>query len=386
MFFRIKGLHAMPLIADSCFGRLPRRLLCMLITAAAFCWAQPGFASDHADPIMLRHSEAGLTGLFLFPDGDRMVFILGIRPRLTQSPPFELEDYEYSIMIDLHTGLGFDNEQDRLRYGGTIQDSTTIAPDITMSFKLNNDTSVREQTINGLHSTDGIRIWSGVRDDPFINPRFFGTNIIAIVASVPRALFPAQQQDWIVWGKSTRNGRQIDHVGRSNRTMLPRFNVLNTLPPSEHVARLKRRHDDPNIFENFDMIRISPLFGMRPYDFAADVMIYSTRFPAGYPNGRLLTDDVTLLTCQMGDCLLMEIAFTDSPEWPRRTVNDKEFLPEFPYLAEPWPDKPPAEAPHFTVKNRVLVGSIVAGLLIALILPWILLWRCRRLHKPSSRH
>lgn len=368
-------------IVNSCLGRLLRRRLCIFITGLALCWAQPGFTSDHADPILLRHSEAGLTGLFLFPDGDEMIFILGIRPRLTQSPPFELEDYEYSLMIDLHTELTFDHPQDRLRYGGTIPDSTTLSADVTMSFKLNNDTSIREHAITGLPDTGAIKMWSGVRDDPFINPRFFGTNIIAIVLSVPRALFPAEQQDWIVWGKSARNGKQIDHVGRSNRTMLPRFNVLNTLAPSEHVARLKRRHDDPDIIENLDMIRISPLFAMRPYDFAADVMIYSTRFPAGYPNGRLLTDDVTLLTCQAGDCLLMEIAFTDSGQWPRQTVNDKEFLEEFPYLAEPWPDKPPAEAPHFTTKNRILIGLIGVGLLIALILPWILLWRCRRRQK-----
>jgi hypothetical protein len=307
-----------------------------------------------------------------------MIFILGVRPHLTQSPPFELEDYEYSLMIDLHTRVTFDHQQDKLRYGGTLPDSTTLAPDVTMSFKLNNDASIREHAIDGLPGADAIKIWSGVRDDPFINPRFFGTNIIAIVLSVPRALFPAEQQDWIIWGKSTRNGRQIDHVGRSNRTMLPRFDVLNTLPPSEHVARLKRRHSDPNLIENFDTIRISPLFGMRPYDFVADVMIYTTRFPAGYPNGRLLRDDVTLLTCQVGDCLLLEIAFTDTAQWPRQTVNDKEFLSEFPYLAEPWLDKPPAEMPHFTSKNRVLVGLIVAGLLFAIILPWLLLWRCRR--------
>jgi hypothetical protein len=38
----------------------------------------------------------------------------------------------------------------------------------------------------------------------------------------------------------------------------------------------------------------------------------------------------------------MEAAFTDTEEWPRQTVNDKEFLSEFPYLAEPWPAKEPA--------------------------------------------
>jgi hypothetical protein len=57
-----------------------------------------------------------------------------------------------------------------------------------------------------------------------------------------------------------------------------------------------------------------------------------------------LTDDVALLTCEQGDCPLIENSFIDSKEWPRATVNDKPFLTEFPYLAEPWPSTPPAAA------------------------------------------
>jgi hypothetical protein len=94
------------------------------------------------------------------------------------------------------------------------------------------------------------------------------------------------------------------------------------------------------------------------------VMIYSDRFKAGYPNGRLIGDDVVAQTCAAGDCLLMDISFIEGG-FPRSTKNDKEFLPEFPYLAEPWPEKPPAPAP-----SRSLTPYIVAAVIVLLLVSW----------------
>ena len=65
-----------------------------------------------------------------------------------------------------------------------------------------------------------------------------------------------------------------------------------------------------------------PTFQLRKYDIAPDVMIYTDRFPVGYPNGRLLTDDVVAQTCTFGDCLLQEISYIEGG-WPRATINDK---------------------------------------------------------------
>ena len=62
-------------------------------------------------------------------------------------------------------------------------------------------------------------------------------------------------------------------------------------------------------------------------------MIFTKQYPVGFPNRRQLTDDVALLTCDQGDCPLIENSFIDSTQWPRATVNDKPFLPGFPYLA-----------------------------------------------------
>ena len=40
-------------------------------------------------------------------------------------------------------------------------------------------------------------------------------------------------------------------------------------------------------------------FQIRPYDLKPDVMIYTDRFPPGFPNGRLLTDDVAVVAYEV---------------------------------------------------------------------------------------
>jgi hypothetical protein len=133
---------------------------------------------------------------------------------------------------------------------------------------------------------------------------FFGTNVIAVVASIPFECFPGGQKDWLIWATSERHGAQIDHVGRSQRTQLPRFDFLNTLHPSKHVDAIRKRKADPGLIQDAasTKLRLGILFAFRPYDEHPDVMIYSKRAEVGYPNGRHLEDDVALLTCQQGDC------------------------------------------------------------------------------------
>jgi hypothetical protein len=196
--------------------------------------------------------------------------------------------------------------------------------------------------------------------------------------------FPEGQQDWLIWGTTSKDGKQIDHVGRANRTQLARFDFLNTLPPSEQVAAIRKAHDSRE--------RLSKLVGkifppavnlitlelsIRHYDFAPDVMIYTTRFPPGFPNGRRLTDDVALLTCQTGDCVLIESAFLQTKEWPRQTTNDKEFLTEFPYLAAPWPPKEEQiKEPPTGCWPVLALGFLLLVLLVLLAL--VRCWRRRR--------
>jgi hypothetical protein len=218
-----------------------------------------------------------------------------------------------------------------------------------------------------------------------------------------------------LWGTSTRlkDGVQIDHVGRSNRTQQGRFDFLNTLPPSQHVAAIKahnqtRMRVEKTLMEYLPPLvnAYQPLFKIRPYDDFPDVMIYTNQYAIGFPNGRKLTDDVGALTCDQGDCALVEGSYIDSPQYPRATVNDKPFLKQFPYLAEKWDEKDIAPKPtepigvraalaaasdiakFFTeaiancctqVKMAVMV-TIIVVIIILVILVWlIIVWRrCRR--------
>ena len=353
--------------------------LAALGLVALVCTSLPlaGYASDHSDPIKLKRLESGLTGLFAFPQGDQLVLILGVRRALTQPPPYDLEPYTYSIAMDLHSEVNFDNEQDRARHGGTVVAPEGIRADVVIDVRLNNDATLRQKSFRGVDRSGTIRLWTGVRDDPFIFPRFFGTNIVAIALSIPMSVFPEEQQDWLLWATSSRNGTQIDHVGRSNRTMLPRLDFLNTLPPHRHVEALRRRHEHPGLVQDLGRNLIMPLFALRHYDFAPDVMIFTTRFPAGFPNGRLLTDDVAELTCKQGDCLLWELSLADSEDWPRQTTNDKPFLDEFPYLADPWPEGKPSPMPGLTTRNRILLVLLIVVVVALLVTPWLWLLRCK---------
>ena len=323
-------------------------------------------SSDHADPVDLQVPESGITDLFAFPDGDRLIVILNVRRALTDPPPYQLEPFEYAIYMDVHSEVTFDNAADLARYGGTVKNPDGIKEDVTIKIRLNANADLHPTFNNGKPMYDGlsdthkIQVRTGVFDDPFIFDPFFNRNTIAMVLAIPFTSFRNKdQKDWLIWGTSTRikDGVQIDHVGRSNRSQQGRFDFLNTLHPSKHVAAIRAHNVTRQRVEN--LLRqclpplvnaFQPLFKIRPYDYFPDVMIYSRRFDAKFPNGRRLIDDVALDTCKYGDCPLIEGSFITADKWPRRTENDKPFRPDFPYLADKW------EQDQIKVKPAQLVG------------------------------
>ncbi|BGE86966.1 hypothetical protein Ms3S1_34020 [Methylosinus sp. 3S-1] len=336
--------------------------------------------------------EANITGLFFFPEGDQYVAILDVRRSLVGPPPYNLEPFEYNIHMDFHTKLRFDRAEDLARYGGTIDAPEGIAPDATIRIRLDNDAKVKETSFKGLGDAQSIRVFSGVRDDPFIFPKFFGVNVITMAFSIPQASFPEHAESFVLWATSNRvdGGEQIDHVGRSNRTQLGRFEILNKIPPSQHVAEIKEKAEPRGKVQAFLAQWLPPLanlnqlsgFLIRHYDAVPDVMIFTRTRPPGFPNGRRLEDDVARLTCAQGDCPLQENAFIDTMQWPRSTVNDKPLTTEFPYLAEAWPPKPqPAGATGPYVVRffmRPLVQIAIGALLLLFIIRALIHWFGRR--------
>jgi hypothetical protein len=356
----------------------------MIVVVTLFALAPPGIrASDHADPMSLEEPESNLTDLFFYPDGDQMILILCVRRALITPGPYNLAPFEYAVHFDFESGVTFDSEEDRARYGGTIADPEGLRPDATIRLRLNDDATLKEKSFEGLKDPDRIRVYAGVREDPFNFPRFFNRNTIAMVLSIPMSSFPDGQRDWILWGATYQDGEQIDHVGRSNRTQQARFDSLNVLPPNEHVPEIMRLVEKWNgVFTTLNNFReplpkaaaglIQYVMQIRKYDLVPDVMIYTNRFPPQFPNGRQLLDDVAALTCQTGDCILQEISFIEGA-WPRRTVNDKPFLAEWPYLAEPYPEQPQ------TAPSMPSIWPWIIGLLVlAAIIGWVLVEIVRR--------
>ncbi len=360
--------------------------------------AVPAFASDHADPlVVVDDPEANLTDLFFFPHGDNYVVILNARRATLKGKPFPVTPYEYTINIDLHSKVTFDNEADRARYGGTVVNPSGIKPDVVFSLGLNDDLTLRKKEVTGLQHPELIHWYSGLRDDPFIFPRFFGKNAISIVAEFPKTCFPAGQQDFLLWGVASKNGKQLDHDGRSSRTQQNRFNALNFIPPSEHVAEMMKEMPKQAKWQQellhykltVPLANVTQLLVfLRKYDLAPDVMIYTTRFPCVFPNGRKLTDDVAAITCASGDCILQELSFIEGG-WPRATKNDKPFLDTFPYEADPWPEKAEMPGPvslwHLLwdfgtwvllIKTFPIITIVI--LLIALLWSWFFYWLGRR--------
>ena len=364
----------------------------LILVVALFALVPLGMrASDHADPINLQEPESNLTDLFFYPNGDQMIVILCVRRALITPGPYNLEPFEYAVHFDLQSGVTFDSEEDRTRYGGTIPNPEGLRPTATIRLRLNNDATLKEKSFEGLKDPDRIRVYAGVREDPFNFPRFFDRNTIAMVLSIPMASFPEGQRDWILWGTAYKDGKQIDHVGRSNRTQQARFDSLNVLPPNAHLPEIMRLVEKWNdVFTTLNNFRepqpkaaaglIQYVLQIRKYDLVPDVMIYTNRFPPQFPNGRQLLDDVAALTCQTGDCILQEISFIEGG-WPRRTVNDKPFLAEWPYLAEPYPEQPQMAASQPSIWPWIIGSAVLVALIgwgVVEIVRRSILWLWRR--------
>jgi len=216
--------------------------------------------------------------------------------------------------------------------------------------KINDLSSVDRKNIDAAimsFPSDTIHVLTDIFDDPFIFPRFFRRNVVGIVTSIPLTAIPKNgigldgspeppvHGPILLWATTHHKG-QIDHVGRSLRTQLPRLGYLNPFPPRDHVKEITRVHSQPTVMEDILATFLAPLEAHRHYDSSPDVMVYDLRKPAKFPNGRWLEDDVAQTLAQAGETLLLELAYAESKEFPRATTNDKPFSKIFPYLATRW--------------------------------------------------
>lgn len=265
--------------------------------------------SDHADTPSLtaipRH-DARITDLYAFIEGDDLVVALCVDPTVPpQASSYAfLPDVMYEINIDNSSVVSYDDSEANSRYGGTVEEPNKIRADI--AFRITFEGGVPRLRTRGLRgSADQPELFAGLRDDPFIRTPRTGRNVAAMVVRIPLSDVLGERPELLIWAYSRvpeLDKPQADHAGMALRSMFPENMPMNEMNPRHHAQRMGK---------------------------APDVVILNTQLPVGFPNGRLLTDDVVDL---VGDIRLFP---SEAPDFP--VVNDVPFLTDFPYLAPPHP-------------------------------------------------
>jgi hypothetical protein len=284
-------------------------LICCLLGALAP--AEVLFGSDHADtPLlgMLGRQDARITDTYAFIRGQNLVLVLCTDPAI---PP-SVTDYQFApdlaaaFHIDCQSRVTRDVPLDLIQFGGTIVRPNAVAENVTIRITFDDEGNPKLQTTGIAKKYQrNIRLFAGLRDDPFIRRPRSGRNSAAIVVEFPIEAVLRSQPDLLIWATTSVpefDAPIADHSGRALRSMF--VEAMNSLGPSDHWRVLQQ---------------------------VPDVMILDTGRDSGYPNGRELTDDVVDLMIDIPGGTLPG----EEPDFP--TENDLPFLPGFPYLAAPHP-------------------------------------------------
>ncbi len=282
--------------------------------------ALQAMGADHSDTslhIEEGRNDARITDFYAFTRGENLVLILAVDPTVPEGAT------TYKFPTDVEYRINIDNDSE-VTAQGIILNKNDIREDIVISIRFKDDGTA---VINGDNkfgsifsipflvlfscaSSDDVDIvdaitnfFAGPRDDPFIRGPRIGKNVAAIVLEIPIDAVVKNNNPLLIWSTTNVDSFPGDFQERAGGPITSMLNdVLNFTHPSED-------------FENFS---IEP-----------DVLVLNTSLPSGFPNGRVLEDDVVDLVCP-GVC--DNIIENDEP-FP--SENDVPFLDDFPFLAPP---------------------------------------------------
>lgn len=274
-------------------------------------FSPPASTSDHADTHSLRdhgRHDARIGDFYVFKAGDdRLVLALTLVGAASQEELADFhffDDVTYRFHIDRNPPLGDTR---------SITEPEAIAADVIIAVQFKAEGAQLLYSVSGLHQSagHGLRLFSGLRDDPFIRDGLEGTNVAAIVVELPLDNVTGAGDDSSVLAWSTVDVEGVaerptgqDELGaHPYRSQMPETEVLNFYSPAMHAYILRA-------------------MGME--DTTPDVLVYDTSLPASYPNGRALIDDVV-------DSPLTPVSGRGS----NPSANDVPFLDDFPYLSPP---------------------------------------------------
>jgi hypothetical protein len=287
----------------------PRRAAWLALFVAAACGLALLQASDHSDvplsPTGMPRQDANLTDLHAFVVGPNLVLALSMNPAIPPSATSYVFPTDVTFEINLDVDSPVSPADPTGLDGGTVLDPGRIGEDVTFRIRFRADGSARiQKVVRGVERSDPeiVSFFAGLRDDPFIRGPRIGRNVAAIVLEVPLSSVVRAQPTLLIWATSKVedfDGPSSDLAGRSLKSMFGENSLMNAMHPRQHARKT----------------------GKTP-----DVIIFNTSFPAAFPNGRALTDDVVNL---VGDNRVL------SNDAPFPAANDVPFLTAFPYLAPP---------------------------------------------------
>lgn len=292
------------------------------IAAAAALVIPAAFAADHGDTpnlIGLARHDARISDLHVFTNGDKLVLALSTFPNLPGATYQFASDLTLRFHIDNHSAVDFGNPVDNAQFGGAIVDPNGMGADITLTFTFDQN-GWPELSTSGLtgRQEKNMRVFAGMRDDPFIRGPQIGRNVASVVVEMPLsdALGKKRKGDrtLLVWATSKVPdiaGPQSELGARALRSQCPQP-VCNALDGA-----------DLNLRNETSPHKYAQKLGIRP-----DVVIFDTSRTAQFPNGRALEDDVVSMIAPFGQNIL-------GNDYPCPTTNDVPFLVDFPYLAPP---------------------------------------------------
>jgi hypothetical protein len=267
------------------------------------------YAADHGDTpelISLGRHDGRITDLHAWRSGSSFVMSLCTNPNIPVGATSYVfpEDLTLRFHIDNTSVIDFSDPPLSSKYGGRIVDPSKVTANITLEFSFGPNGAPILYT-QGLSATaqSHIQVYAGLRDDPFINGRRDGRNTACVVVQMPLADIQGAVPSLLTWATSKvpdLHGPISEHGGRALRSQFTENLALNTLRPRAQWTEL---------------------------EMVPDVMIHDLNAPSGFPNGRLLTDDVIDL---VGDLRLVNDLVAQAV-----TANDKPLLPSFPYLSDP---------------------------------------------------
>ena len=291
-----------------------------------------------------------ITDLFVFQTaGDKSVMILNVNPdALTRANAFDPEasyewkidtngDFEAEIAFHVLFASASDGQPTATVYRATGAAAQGAGPvgEVIIHQAPVSYASEAQVTTEGLY-----RFYAGLRSDPFFADRigfqnnmqwtgqdyFADKNVVGIVLEMPNSTLGPNPQVGL-WGRTMAlvHGTltPVNQMGRPGTNIYRQGADTNATPPAQQRGRFL-----PQYIATFQSFGYSEAEATRlAREWLPDILPYTYSSAAGYPNGRKLTDHVTVELLQ----IITHGKVTIGDQLEPHT----DLLDEFPFLGPP---------------------------------------------------